>query len=65
MHLQAVSCPYLVGPTDHAPPLLARLLAQQRRCAPPTSCAPANLASCRLSNPYFMPDKVFGEVITL
>ena len=59
-------CQYLVGPTEHNPELLDKLVHQDVQCRASHSCrvSPGS-GNCRVENPYFMAGEVIGEVIPL
>ncbi len=59
-------CRFLVGPTDHDPGLLDKLVHQDFLCRGSLSCGVApGPGNCRVENPYFMAGEVIGEVIPL
>ena len=59
-------CRFLVGPTDHDPELLDKLVHQDVLCRGSQSCGVApGPGNCRVENPYFMAGEVIGEVIPL
>ena len=59
-------CRFLVGPTDHNPELLDKLVKQDAMCRQSVSCGVASgPGNCRVENPYFMAGEVIGEVIPL
>ena len=59
-------CKYLVGPTDHDPELLDKIVHQDVKCRTSQSCrVTPGSGNCRVENPYFMAGEVIGEVIPL
>ena len=55
-------CPFIVGPTDHNVTLLDKLVTKQKYCQK-HNCD--KKYKCNVTNPYFMPKHVIGEVIPM
>ena len=58
----ASMCPFVVGPTDHNVTLLDKLVTKQKYCQKHIC---DKKYKCNVTNPYFMPKHVIGEVIPL
>ena len=58
----SVICPYLAGPTDHNASLINNLVTKQQYCQN-NICD--KTFKCNVTNPYFIPNNVVGEVISV